>query len=254
MSLILSESDLKAAICGLTEVVKTNQGFEVTVPQIYHSGHSVTVIVSREIQGFIVHDNSYAAMLLAKMGVAAGKKLADALRPQVVAYGCDLDELRVFRRCESVEQLAISMTLVGCASRLIADQSLKADRPPLHDFKSSLLGKVVSIVGNRRVRTNEEVTGHLGSKYRVSAVVLDRDESKPVAFVEPVADRESVARRFKQFYDLSRTPSLEAIDRIAVYDEENPIPQSDALLLQEVGNIVRFSDTTQRLRAWATIQ
>ena len=85
----LDVAALKSAICGLTEVESTNQGFEVTLPQIYHSGHNVAVVVSREASGFIIHDNSYAAMLLANLGITAGKRLSDAMRPQVAAYGCE---------------------------------------------------------------------------------------------------------------------------------------------------------------------
>lgn len=250
----LTEASIKAAICGLTEAVQTNQGFEVTLPQIYHSGHNVVVIVRPEMNGFVVHDNSYAAMLLSNLGLSVGKKLSDALKPQISAYGCDLTEMRVWRHCDTFDHLAVAMTLVGCASRLIADHALKADQAPLHDFKSSLLGKIVSVVGNNRVRTNEEFSGHLGGKYRVSAVVLDASESKPVAFVEPVSDREAVARRFKQFYDLSRNAAYDQIDRVVVYDDANPIPSGDALLLEEVSNLVRFVDAPVRFRAWTTLQ
>lgn len=254
MTTALDTASLKAAICQLTEVEATNQGFEVTLPQIYHSGESVVVVVARERTGFVIHDNSYAAMLLSNAGLSPGKRLAEALRPQIAEYGCEVDGLRVFRRCADLDQIAISMVLVGSASRLIADQALKADRPPLQDFKSSLLGKVVSLVGRDRVRTNEEVSGHLGSRYRVSAMILDVLLAKPVAFIEPVADREAIARRFKQFYDLKVTPEYESVERVAVYDEAHPIPSGDALLLEEVGNLVRFADVPVRLRPWMTIQ
>ncbi len=254
MSGALDATALKAAICSLTDVEITNQGVEVTLPQLYHSGMSVVVVVCQERDGFMVHDNTYAAMLLANTGIAIGRKLSDALRPQIAAYGCELSDLRVSRKCADASDLGFAMTLVGCASRLIADQALKADKPPLHDFKSSLLGKVVEAVGSQRVRTNEEVSGHLGSKYRVSALILDQLLKRPVAFVEPIADREAIARRFKLFYDLKLTPDFADVERIAVYDEDNPIPVGDALLMQEVGNLIRFSDTSTRFRSWATIQ
>lgn len=254
MTIELDAEALKAAICRLTEIEVTNQGFEVTLPQIYHSGESVVTIVARERTGYVVHDNSYAAMILSHAGISPGRRLADALQPQIAAYGCELEGLRVVRRCDSIDQLAISMVLVGSASRLIADQSLKADRPPLQDFKSSLLGRVVSLVGRDRVRTNEEVSGHLGSRYRVSAMILDSLLAKPVAFIEPITDREAIARRFKQFYDLKATPRYEDVERVAVYDEANPLPSGDALLLEEVGNLVRFADVPVRLRPWMTVQ
>lgn len=245
---------LKSALCDLADVVAIPQGFEVTLPQVYHTGQAVAVVVSTHQDGFVVHDNSYAAMLLSNLGMRPGKRMADTLRPQILSYGCDLNELRVFRRCQAPGELGFAMTVVGCASRLIADQALKVDRPPLEDFKSSLLSRAIDAVGIGRVRTNEEVSGHLGSKYRVSAVILDTLQSRPVAFVEPIADRDSIPRRFKEFYDLSVTPAYEGVERVAVYDETNPIPAGDALLMEEVGNLVRFADAPVRFRAWATIQ
>jgi hypothetical protein len=245
---------LKQAVCDLTTVEIIPQGFEITLPQMYHTGQAVAVVVAQYQDGFIVHDNSYAAMLLSGLGLRPGKRLADALLPQIGAYGCELNDLRVVRRCKTFGEVAFAMAAVGCASRLIADQALKADRPPLEDFKSSLLNRVIDAVGNARLRTNEEVSGHLGSKYRVSAVVLDSLLRRPVAFVEPIADREAIPRRFKQFYDLSVTPQYEHVERVAVYDEANPLPSGDALMMQEVGNLIRFADTTTRFRTWSTIQ
>lgn len=254
MTSAIDPAFLKASLCALTEVESTNQGIEVTLPQAYHTGEAVVVVVSSEREGYVVHDNSYAALVLSNAGISPGRRLAEALRPQILEYGCELDGLRVVRRCTSQSELAYCMVLVGSASRLIADQALKADKPPLYDFKSSLLSQIIELVGSKRLRTNEEVSGHLGSRYRVSAVVLDTLESQPVAFVEPIADREAIARRFKQFYDLRVTPAYRGIDLIAVYDEANPIPPGDALLMQEVGNLVRFADVPARMRQWLTVQ
>jgi hypothetical protein len=80
---------------------------------------------------------------------------------------------------------------------------------------------------------------------------LDRNKTRPIAFVEPIADRESVPRRFKEFYDLARTDEYAAVERIAVYDDANPIPSGDALLMQEVGNLVRFRDARTRFELWS---
>lgn len=59
---------LKSAVCGLTEIAAIPQGFEVTLPQVYHTGQAVVVVVSRTQSGFLIHDNSYAAMLLSGLG------------------------------------------------------------------------------------------------------------------------------------------------------------------------------------------
>jgi len=245
----ISVESIRAAICAMVDVESTNQGYEVYLPQVYHSGHNVAVVVRSEQVGYTVHDNSYAAMLLANLGIPTGRRLADIVRSEVAAYGCELDGLRVFRRCSDDDDLGLALTLVGCASRLIADKALASHSLPLHDFKASLLGKVVDTVGANRVRTNEQVSGHLGGHYRVSAVVLDRAERHPIAFVEPVADREAVARRFKEFYDLSRNPLYKHVERVAVHDDRG-LPTGDALLLEEVGHLIRFSQATSHFNAW----
>lgn len=241
---------IREAICAMVDVESTNQGYEVYLPQIYHSGNNVAVVVRSEQFGYTVHDNSYAAMLLANLGIPTGRRLVESVRSEVEAYGCELDGLRVVRRCSDDDDLGVAMTLVGCASRLIADKALASNQLPLHDFKASLLGKVVDTVGANRVRTNEQVSGHLGTQYRVSAVVLDKAERHPVAFVEPIADREAVARRFKEFYDLSRNPLYKDVERVAVHDDRG-LPTGDALLLEEVGHLIRFSQATAHFGVWA---
>lgn len=250
----LSSDVIRKAICNLTEVEATQQGFEVTLPQVYSTGQAVVVVISKVGDQYEVHDNSYAALLLTNAGVRVGARLAQLLSPSVREYGCDLAGMRVMRRCSNIDSLAFAMTTVGCASRLVADHALRADPAPLVDFKSSVLHAVLRAVGESRVRINEEVSGHLGGRYRVTAMVLDKARAKPVAFVEPIADREAVARRFKQFYDLSMTTSFTDVERLAVYDDNNPIPASDAMLMEEVGSIVRYADAPVRLRNWATIQ
>ena len=250
----LSIENIKSSIFRLTEVEQTNQGFEVTLPQIYHNGTSVVVVIAAQNNGYVVHDNGYAAMLLSSSGFHVGKRLADAVRHPVQSYGCDLEQMRVTKWCESIEHVAVVATLVGCASRLIADQALGAPKAPVTDFRSSVMSRIVHAVGAERVRANEEVSSRLGSTYRVSTVVLNRDRSSPIAFIEPIGDREAIPRRFKEFYDLSRTPSYQAIDRIAVYDDTKPLPSGDALLLQEVGSLVRFSDSANLFSTWATVQ
>jgi hypothetical protein len=250
----LSAEFLKSALCGMTEIEQCNQGYEVTLPQAYASGHAVVVVATREGDGFLIHDNSYAAMLLDQSGTIRSPSLISAVSEGVRHYGCELDAMRVVRRCKTADEVALSAVLVGCASRLIADQSLKAERLPIFDFKQKLLGKVTEIVGSKRVRTNEQVIGHLGSKYKVAAVVLDSKASRPLAFVEGVNDQDAVARKFKEFYDIRANSSYDGIDLVAVIDDEKEIPPGDVLLMQEVGNIVRFRDAAVRFEAWNGLQ
>jgi hypothetical protein len=250
----LTEHFLKAAICGMTETVVTNQGFEVTLPQAYASGNVVAVIVAQLPDGFLVHDNSYAAMLLERTGTQRVVALANDVATGVAHYGCVFDGMRVTRHCDTLDEVALSAVLVGCASRLVADQALKVDKMPMFDFKARLLGVVTKIVGSQRIRTNEQVTGHLGSKYKVSTVILDRAMRKPMAFVEPIADQNAVARRFKEFYDISLNAAYSDVERVSVLDDERGIPAGDVLLMQEVGTLLRFSDASKLFQNWATLQ
>lgn len=248
----LSEKLLHSVICGMIEAVHTNQGFEVSLPQAYVTGNVVSVVVAPLADGFIVHDNSNAAMILERSGVAKPLSLAKEVEEGVEQYGCQMDGLRVYRRCQSVDEVGLSAVLVGCASRLIADQSLKFERLPLFDFKSRLLGKVRDVLGESRVKVNEPVTGHLGSKYKVSTVILDTAGAAPVAFVEPISDASAVARKFKEFYDLSLSSAYERVERVAVVDDSKLIPSGDTLLMQEVGTLVRFTDAPALLARFAT--
>lgn len=250
----INDRILHESICNLIRAFKTEQGYEVELPQVYHTGHAVTVVVSPVAGGFLVHDNSYAAMLLSSHGLKVTQKLSDSLAPQVGAYGCEFEEFRVKRVCVNSDHLGFVMSSVGCASRLVADLLLKSEPAPMRDFRASVISQILETVGPARVRTNEEVSGHLGSRYRVSAVVLDLFQSHPIAFIEPVSDREAIARRFKQFYDLARTSEFSSVQRVAVYDDAQPISSGDALLMGEVGNFVRYRDAPVRFREWSTVQ
>ncbi|HEY0012194.1 MAG TPA: hypothetical protein VGB79_05005 [Allosphingosinicella sp.] len=250
----LSAQAIQRALCELSIVEATTQGFEVTLPQAYHSGNAVAVVIEAEGEGFYIHDNGYAAMLLEGLGVSTSPKLQALLRPSVEAYGCEIFGFRVYRRCTAPSDVAFAAVTVGCASRLVADFALKADAPPLFDFKRALLGRVSDTLPGR-VRENEEFVASKGNSYHVSAVILDKFQSKPLAFLEPVSSHQSVARKFREFYDFMLTPELVEIERVAVYDDTKPeITSGDILLLQDVSNPVRHRDTDSRLKAWSTVQ
>lgn len=250
----LSEKTLYAAICGMIDAVRTPQGFEVTLPQAYASGNIVSVVIAETETGFSVHDNSYAAMVLERSGTSKAPSLAADVAGAVAAYGCEFEQMRVVRRVTSLDEVALAAVLVGCASRLVADKALDVDRLPLFDFKARLLGKVTEAVGLKRIRTNEPVVGHLGSRYKVSTVVLDAPASEPVAFIEPISEAGAVARKFKEFYDISLNSDYGSIERISVLDDTKSIPAGDVLLMQEVSTLVRFSDASTIFKQWATVQ
>lgn len=246
----LSEGFLKSAICDLTEVCRTSQGLEVSLPQAYSTGNVVAVVIASVPDGYLIHDNAYAAMLVERTGSARTAALVAEVAEGVANYGCILESMRVSRHCKSLDEVALSAVLVGCASRLVADQVLRAEKLPMFDFKAKLLGAVTELVGARRVRTNEQVTGHLGSKYKVSTVVLDASEKRPVAFLEPIGDPKVVPRRFKEFYDISRNPAYGSVERVSVLDDSKGVPAGDILLMQEVGRLVRFGDVRKVFETW----
>lgn len=242
-------------MCRLSVVERTNQGFEITLPQAYHTGNAVAVVVETQADGFYIHDNSYAAFLLESMGIQTSPKLQAHLRPAVEAYGCQVFGFRIYRRCEQWDDVAFAAVTVGCASRLVADHALRVDAPPLYDFKRALLGRVADTLGRSRIRENQEFIASKGNSYQVSAVILDRHQSHPIAFLEPVSSHQAVARKFREFYDFMHTPELTDIDRVAVYDEtKSEITSGDILLLQDVSNPVRHRDSDARLRAWSSVQ
>lgn len=249
---MLSEEFLKSAICNITDVVRTNQGFEVHIPQVYSSGNVVSVTVSAVPNGFIVHDNSNATMILERSGTKKLQSLINDASKGIEYYDCSIQDGRVSRIVDSLDEVAMSMLLVGCASRLIADQILKVKSAPIFDFKSKLLGRVAEIVGSDRVRQNENVYGQHGSRYKIAALVLNHDRTKPIGFVEPILDASSVARKFKEFYDIKGNADYDTVEFVAVTDEQSNISASDALLMQDVSNLVRFQDSSVRFKAWNT--
>lgn len=249
----IDERSLKAAICDFTEVTRTSQGFEVSLPQAYATGNIVTVVVSTVPEGFVVHDNSYAAMALEKTGTARLRQLVEEVREPLAYYGCELIEMRVTRHCATADEVALAMVLVGCGSRLIADKALATEKMPMFDFRAKLLGRVRDIVGTERVRTNAPVEGHLGSKYKIAATITARGSAEPIAFVEPLSDPNSLPRKFKEFYDIGLNTAYSDVQRVTVLDDSKTFPTGDTLLMQEVSTLVRYSDSAALFAQWETV-
>ena len=249
-----SAASLKAALCALSTVEATSQGYELVLAQAYHTGNAVAVVVQAEAGGFYIHDNGYAAMLLEGLGVRTTHALQAHLHGSVEAYGCDLAGFRVFRRCASWSEVAFAAVTVGCASRLVVDHALKVDAPPIFDFRRALLGRVEETIGASRIRENEEYRADKGTSYKVTAVVLDSKQTRPVAFLEPISRHQAVARKFREFYDFKMTPSLLDIERVAIYDDaQSEITSGDILLMQDVSNPVRFRDSFARFQGWKAL-
>jgi hypothetical protein len=116
------------------------------------------------------------------------------------------------------------------------------------DFRREVLSKVRDFVGGKRFRENEEVFGESGYSYQVSAVVLDHEAIRPISFIEPIKDHEAATKKFREFWDISRSDQFGGIRRISLFDDKRQWDRADLIILQEVSNLVRVSDTEARMR------
>jgi hypothetical protein len=62
---------------------------------------------------------------------------------------------------------------------------------------------------------------------------------------------EGVNKRFREFYDISQMLFNPEPDRIIMYDDKANLRQGDLIILQDVSNVVRFSDAETRFRPMA---
>ncbi|MDB5689101.1 MAG: hypothetical protein JWL91_977, partial [Sphingomonas bacterium] len=60
--------------------------------------------------------------------------------------------------------------------------------------------------------------------------------------------------RFKEFYDISLNSTYEGVSRVSVLDDSKGIATGDALLMQEVSILLRYSDAPKMFQQWATVQ
>ncbi len=249
----LTARDLEAACRALVHVQRSNLGLEVQLPVIYPNGDFVTVVVTPHGDEFIVHDAGFAAMTLANHGVKTSPKLRARIDTLAKHFGCEFLNDRM-SRVSPRDQLSLAVAVVANASRTIADQLLQTHPQPIFSFRQQVIDRVKEFIGSERVRENETVTGDSGTQYSIGAVVMDRQLSQSVAFVEAVRDMDGVNKRLREFYDISLVPSLNDRERIVLYDDEAQLRQGDLLVLQNVSNVVRFSDAESRLRPFINQQ
>lgn len=240
--------DLEAACRALVNVQETSLGFEVQIPVIYPNGDFVTVAVAPSGDEFVVHDAGFAAMMLANSAVRLTGKMKARIDALSRHYGCEFTNERMLRVVPR-DQLSVAVAVVANASRTIADQMLQIHPQPILSFKQTVIERVKDYVGATRVRENEPIVGDSGTEYHIGAAVLDRKLSRPVALVEAVRDMDGVNKRLREFYDISLVPSLEDMDRIVLYDDAAQFRQGDLLVLQNVSNVVRFSDAEARFKS-----
>lgn len=245
----ISPSDVEAASRALISARKTNLGIEVQMPLIYPTGDSVTVVVTVQGGDYLVHDAGFGAMYLTTAGVTMSRGLHTRLADLARHYGCEFIDGRMSRRC-SPEQIALAMVMVANASRTVGDQMLDAKKRPMAIFKREIT-EVVSEVYGSRVREDEAIKSAMGTTYKINALILDKDERSPVAFVEAVTDEQAVNRHFREFYDLEQTPEYANVTRLAIYDDRRRWRIGDVALLEKVGRVLAYRDASKSLRAIA---
>ena len=235
--------ELKQALCNLTIVEATKFGFEIALAQVYGDGATVVVTVQDEGDGrFNVHDAGNGAMTLEASGQTISSKLEDDLRRGVSAYGCQIALSRVYRQC-SADEVASTAAIVGCASRFVADYHLQSEMKPMFDFRRQVVETLAETVGAARVRENDEVVARSGSRYQVSATLLDERELQPVAYIEAISNHQSVARKFRALYDMMHTPLISDTPRFSIFDDTRAnISNSDLALLRDVSQTVGFRE------------
>ncbi len=150
---------------------RTSLGIEVTTPVVYPNGQLVTVAVTIERGGYVVHDAGLGAMYLSSEGIRLTRQLTSRFYELATRYGCHFIDGRMTRRCLP-EQVAIAAVMVANASRSVGDQALEIKRQVESDFRIAVIERLREL-GGSRVRENELVKGESGRAYRVPSLVLD---------------------------------------------------------------------------------
>lgn len=242
----LTPADLEISVREFVRARASNLGVEVSVPVTYPSGELVTVYVAVAAgdAGFIVHDASMAAMSLSSVGVRLSTDQVRRARDLVHHYGCEFTDGRVSRFAQS-EQVPPAILAVANASRIVADHALTIRRHAERDFRVAVAERLRESFG-RRMREHETVKGRSGRSYRVPHVVLDRLESRPIAYVAALPSRNLVPNQFAEFSDLRRAD--DTIRNESIYDEDSDLRDEDLKFIREVSETVPYS-ATDRLRA-----
>ena len=246
----ITMEELESASRALITARQTNLGYEISMPVVYPTGQSVAVVVTVAGGDYVVHDAGFGSMYLTSSGVSVTGNLKEKLAGIAQMYGCEFISGRMSMTCTEKE-LAIAIALVANASKAVGDQLLDARKERVTDFKREVNAVINHVLGESRVKTGEPVVGDSGTPYKVNFIVLDRSKARPVAYVEPVGDQNSVNARFREFSDIKANSNLSAIDRIAVYDDRHGWRNGDIALLNTVGNAVPFKNFPRQLERLA---
>jgi hypothetical protein len=246
----ISPREIEAASRALISARKTSLGIEVQMPVVYPTGESVVVVVTVHGGEYVVHDAGFGAMYLTSAGITLNETLQMRLSALAHHYGCDFIEGRMSRQC-TPEQIALAMVMVANASRTVGDQALEAKKRPMTLFKREMSDAVMGLYGSKRIRHDETVVGATGTSYRVNAIVLDKAERDPVAFIEAVTDEQAVNRHFREFYDFGLSEKYKIVSRVAIYDSRRTWRPGDLTLLRGVARTVPYANIAKDLPAIA---
>ena len=247
MNHVITPSDVESAVRSLIAVTETSLGIEIVTPVVYPDGQAITVVVSNDGDEYVVHDAGFGSMYLTNLGVRLSGNLRRRVAELVLKYECEYVDGRVTRRCR-FDQIAVAVALTANASRSVADQSLEIRHRSEAEFVESVNNTLLTIVG-KRLRTNEPVKGKSGRQYQVRNVILDAKEHDVIAFVETIAHRSTVERRFTEFHDLRGAfPQTWAF---SVYDDTDDLQDTHISLLREACEPLTFSSSQERFRELA---
>lgn len=235
---------LQDAARSLTSVHDGNIGYEVSTPVVYPNGDCVGVIVSEAGSTYTVHDAGLAAMLFSAEGGVLSREIAARFRGCAARYDCEFEGGRVLRISDA-NDLVTAIMLVANASRAVADQIFEGRKQVESNFRTIVAERLRQIIG-ARLRENETFKGQSGRSYRVTGVILDASETRPVAFVSPLASRASVSTQFRDFFDLHA--AWPGVLKETVYDEASDFrPDEDGWVLKQVGDLVPYSAMATRM-------
>lgn len=241
----LTPQELEMASRALITARETNLGVEVQMPVVYPNGQCVSVVVTVAGGNYIVHDAGHGAMTLTTSGIDLTKALAQRLARLGKDYGCEFVDGRMSRACTET-QIPIAIALVANASRAVGDQFFEQRERRIRDFRREVTIALTRALPSDRFR-KLQVVASSGTTYKISHVVLSTDKTKQLAFVEPIADQQSVDRKFREFADIRSTQEYENVARIAVYDDKAVWREGDLAVLGRVSNIVPFASFSRRI-------
>ncbi|WKW51893.1 hypothetical protein [Rhodomicrobium lacus] len=242
----ITQGELEAASRALISARETNLGYEISMPVVYPTGQCVAVVVTVAGGDYIVHDAGFGSMYLTAAGVSLTAKLNKKLASVAEMYGCEFISGRMSMTCTEKE-LAVAIALVANASKAVGDQLVEVRRKQIRDFKREVSAVLTDVAGASRVKTGAEIVGDSGTTYEVNFVLLDKALREPLAYVEPVSDRDAVNGKFREFSDIAANANYSKIDRISVYDDRHEWRSGDIIILRRVSNTVPFNDLSTRL-------